>query len=73
MSDLAQRLVQEWASDRLTQPTPAELDLARWIVELIGDGPELGLAEAAFNRYQTERGLAGPLAALTSWTGEPDA
>lgn len=71
MSDLAQRLVQEWAAERLTQPTPAELDLARWIVERIGDGPELGLAEAAFNRYQTERELAGPLAALTSWTGEP--
>jgi hypothetical protein len=35
MSDLAARLVNEWAADRYTQPTPAETDLARWIVELL--------------------------------------
>lgn len=33
--DLATRLVTEWAADRCTQPTPAESDLARWIVELL--------------------------------------
>lgn len=35
MSDLAAKLVNEWAVDRLTQPTPAEHDLARWILELL--------------------------------------
>lgn len=30
---LATRLVEEWATDRCTQPEPAERDLARWIVD----------------------------------------
>lgn len=32
-TDLAMRLMEEWAADRLTVPTPAERDLTRWIVE----------------------------------------
>jgi hypothetical protein len=34
-SSIASRLVHEWAGDRLTQPTAAERDFARWIVELL--------------------------------------
>lgn len=52
MSDLAAKLVNEWAADRLTQPTPAELDLARWILERAEEDPEMALAKAALDSWQ---------------------
>lgn len=54
MNDLASRLVEEWAADRLTHPTSAERDLAQWIVERLDESPEFTMAKAALDSWSRQ-------------------
>ncbi len=57
---VAGQLVDEWAAERLTVPTPAERDLARWIVDKSRDQAD-----------DVDPTLIGPKAAFESWVGRP--
>jgi hypothetical protein len=50
-ADLATQLVEEWAADRLTQPTAAERDFAAWIVEQLNEDPAMATAKAALDSW----------------------
>jgi hypothetical protein len=61
LTDLATRLVEQWAHEHLTQPTSAERRLALWTLDWLSGRVDLrGAVE-----------LQDHLAALESWTGRP--